>query len=341
MEIRSILHMLDPRINNSPFDVNMALGAGFDVLVPYSNVKLENIHNLTQDAIFSRGPAGVKKTDLFIGGRDIGLAIDMLDASKRAMFPPFEISVFADPSGAFTTAAALVACMEKELQNKYQLSLKDCNALVFGGTGPVGIATGVIAALQGANTTLLDHLSLDAAKDAAKEYGRRFKVDLHAGVADSDEDKIKLLADADIVFCTAKAGIQVLSSAVLQKSKKLKVAGDVNAVPPTGIEGLDVNDFGAPIQGLPESQQIIGIGALAVGNIKYQVQHRLLKSMLKTDKPLYLDFRDAFEEAKKVLDPSSQEVQDSEACSSDLLNKSIACGKQLWQCIRNSLKPAN
>ena len=108
MPKRSILHMFDPMPNNSPFDINMALDAGFDVLMPYSNVKLENIQNLTQDAIFSRSPSGIKKTGIFIGGRDIGLAIDMLEATKPAMVPPFEVSVFADPSGAYTTAAALV-----------------------------------------------------------------------------------------------------------------------------------------------------------------------------------------------------------------------------------------
>lgn len=340
MEKRSILHMLDPMLNNSPFDINMALDAGFDVLMPYSNVKLESVHNLTQDAIFSRGPSGVKKTAMFIGGRDIGLAIDMLDVSKRAMVPPFEISVFADPSGAFTTAAALVACVEKELQDKHQLSLKDCKALVFGGTGPVGIATGVIAALQGADTTLLDHLSQDTAKDAAKEYGRRFKVDLQAGVAHTDEEKKTLVADADIIFCTAKAGIQVLSTAILAEAKMLKVAGDVNAVPPAGIEGIEVNDLGKPIRGMPETQHIVGIGALAVGNIKYQVQHRLLKSMLKTGKPLYLDFREAFDEAKEVLNPSVEKHQHNEK-KPDLMAQSIACGKQLWQCIRSSLKSTN
>ena len=53
MEKRSILHMLDPTPNNSPFDVNMALDAGFDVLMPYSNVKLDSVNRLTQDAIFS------------------------------------------------------------------------------------------------------------------------------------------------------------------------------------------------------------------------------------------------------------------------------------------------
>ena len=86
MEKRSILHMLDPMPNNSPFDINMAMDAGFDVLMPYSNVKLDSVYRLTQDAIFSRGPAGVKRTGIFIGGRDLGLAMDMLDAVNKRWF---------------------------------------------------------------------------------------------------------------------------------------------------------------------------------------------------------------------------------------------------------------
>ncbi len=301
MEKRSILHMFDPMPNNSPFDVNMGMDAGFDVLMPYSNVKLENVHALTQDAIFSRGPSGVKKTAIFIGGRDMGMAIDMLKATKQAMVPPFEISVFADPSGAFTTAAALVACVEKELKQKHGKELKDCKALVFGGTGPVGIATGVIASLAGAATTLVDHLSADTANDAAKEYNRRFKATLKGAVAGSDAEKTALIADSDVIFCTAKAGIQVLNANVLAQAKQLKVAGDVNAVPPMGIEGIHLKDLGAPLIHATQSEGAVGVGALAVGNIKYQLQNVLLKSMLETDKPLYLDFRDAFIKAQALV----------------------------------------
>lgn len=301
MEKRSILHMFDPMPNNSPFDINMAMDAGFDVLMPYSNVKLDNIYGLTQDAIFSRGPAGVKRTGIFIGGRDLALAMDMLSASKQAMVPPFEISVFADPSGAFTTAAALVACVEKELKVRHGKELKDCKALVFGGTGPVGIATGVIAALAGANTALVDHLSIDTAEDVAKAYNRRFGTTLSGACARSDSEKIQLLADADIVFCTAKAGIQVLSAAALKETTQLKVAGDVNAVPPSGIEGVKRNDFGTPLIHAVNAQGAVGIGALAVGNIKYQLQNEMLRLMLETDTPLYLDFRAAFDKAREIV----------------------------------------
>lgn len=301
MAKRSIIHMLDPNVHNSPFDINMAVDAGYEVIVPYSGVKLEEVAGLTQDAIFSRGPSGVKKTGLFIGGRDIGLAMDMLDEAKKAMVPPFEISVFADPSGAFTTAAALVACVERELKNNFSQELKGMRAIVFGGTGPVGLATAVIAAQAGAITTIVDHFSIDTALEYANEAKNRYGVDLAATTAASDADKARLISNADLVFCTAKAGIQVLNSSVLADAKQLKVAGDVNAVPPLGIEGLGIMDFGEPLTLATESKGAVGIGALAVGNVKYQLQNTLLTETLEAEKPVYLDFRNAFDGARKLV----------------------------------------
>lgn len=303
---RSILHMFDPTPNNSPFDINMAMDAGFDVLMPYSNVKLDDITGLTQDAIFSRGPSGVKRTAIFIGGRDIALAIDMLNTSKQAMVPPFEISVFADPSGAFTTAAALVACVEKELKQKHNKQLKDCKAVVFGGTGAVGITTGVIASLAGADTALVDHLSIDTSNDIAKAYNRRLGCTLTGAFAKSDSDKAALIADVDIIFCTAKAGVQVLNAEVLKTAKKLKVAADINAVPPLGIEGVKRSHFGESLVHAANAPGATGIGALAVGDIKYQLQNRLLISLMETEKPLYLDFRDGFSRAREIIQAVSQ-----------------------------------
>ncbi|MBT9098227.1 methylenetetrahydromethanopterin dehydrogenase [Methylovulum psychrotolerans] len=301
MEKRSILHMLDPMPHNSPFDINMAMDAGFDVLMPYSNVKLDSVYGLTQDAIFSRGPAGVRRTGIFIGGRDLGLAMDMLKASQQAMVPPFEVSVFADPSGAFTTAAALVACVEKQLQTQHGKALSDCKALVFGGTGPVGIATGVIASLAGAQTALVDHLSAETADDVAKAYNRRFACTLTGACGRTDAEKAELLRDADIIFCTAKAGIQVLNAATLETALQLKVAGDVNAVPPAGIEGIKRNDLGTPLRHTNPDLNAVGVGALAVGNVKYQLQNELLRLMLTAEKPQYLDFRAAFGKARELV----------------------------------------
>ncbi len=295
---RSILHMFDPMPNNSPFDVNMALDAGFDVLMPYANVKLDSVTRLTQDAIFSRSLSGVKRTAIFIGGRDIGLAVDMLEACASAMTPPFQVSALADPSGAYTTAAALVACVEKGLRQGFDLPLAGRKVLVFGGTGPVGLASAVIAALQGAETTIVDHLSLDSALDLSKQYHHRFNANLHGAVAQNNEQKAALLADAEVVFCTAKAGVRVLSTALLAEAKALKVVGDVNAVPPSGIEGVNLRDFATP---LPELAKTLAVGALAVGDVKYKTQQALLQSLLTGDAPRFLDFRAAFDQARSLV----------------------------------------
>lgn len=301
MSKRSIIHMLNPMKHNSPFDINMALDAGYDVLIPYNHVELNEVAGLTQDAIFSRGPAGVKKTGMFIGGRDIGVAMDMLEAAKNAMSPPFEISVFADPSGAFTTAAALVACVERELKKHFNQGFKGARTVVFGGTGPVGLATAVIAAQQGADTTIVDHFSIDTALDFANEAKKRYGVNLRGTTAASDADKARLLSDADVVFCAAKAGIQVLNASVLCDAKQLKVAGDVNAVAPLGIEGLELMDNGEPLKLAAKCPNAVGIGALAVGNVKYKLQQALLRETLDSESPVYLDFRNAFEGARKLV----------------------------------------
>ena len=154
MEKPYLLHLFTPTPQASPFDVNMAYDAGYTAVIPYTGVSLADIGNLTQDAIFSRGPKGVRRTGIFIGGREIGLAADMLDAARKAMVPPFAVSVFADPSGAFTTAAAMVACVERQLARTHATKLEDITVIVLGGTGPVGAAAAALAAGAGARVAI-------------------------------------------------------------------------------------------------------------------------------------------------------------------------------------------
>lgn len=286
MDAPSILHILSPSSHVSPFDVTMAYDAGFNAVMPYANVTLADVPRLVQDAIFARGPKKVRRSVIFIGGRDAGLAMDMAEAAKKAMVPPYEASVFADPSGAFTTAAALVAGVESVLKKHHDLELQGCRAVVFGGTGPVGVATGVIASLGGAVTTLVDHLSIDTALEKANEFQRRTGTTLQGTFASSDADKARLVSTADVIFCTVKAGVQVLSASVLGDARQLKVAADVNAVPPLGIEGVGLKDFGVPIKYATLAPGALGIGALAVGDVKIKLQMAMLRATLEADRPL-------------------------------------------------------
>jgi methylene-tetrahydromethanopterin dehydrogenase len=294
MEKPRILHFLTPLANVSPFDVNMACDAGFAVAT-YTNIALNEVTGLTQDAMFSRAPQDAAKTVLFIGGRDALLALDMMAAAKKAMFPPFRISLFADPSGAFTTAAAMVASVEKHLK-KQGGALAGAKVAVFGAKGVVGGIVGLIAAEAGAQVTLVAHDKSGVVEEKVTTFEKRFGQRLAAADGSTESGRRSVLAQAEIVLAAAKAGIQVLSRDDLKAATHLKVAADINAVPPAGIEGVSVKHDGAPLEGLPG----IGIGALAIGNIKFRVQHGLLQRLHDAKEAQAFDFRDAFRLAREI-----------------------------------------
>ncbi len=296
MEHPRILHMITPLKHMSPFDVNMALDAGFDAAIPYTNVTVEDVKGLVQDAIFSRGPEGVKRTGMFIAGKRALEAVDMMDRAKAAMVPPFEISVFSDPAGSFTTAAAMVACVEKALKDKFSTKLKGKKIAIFGGTGVVGFASAVIGSLEGASPTLIGYDGPDRVKKFAEEANARFNVNIGYADGSTEPQKSELVRDAEIIFSAGPAGRQLLSADQVKLAKKLLVVTDVNAVPPAGVEGVGVNDDAKPLAGT----KALAIGALAVGNIKYKTEAGLFDQMIKADKPVYLDFRDAYALAQKL-----------------------------------------
>ncbi len=301
MEKPFILHILTTAKNLSPFDVNMAMDAGWVSAVPYTNVEASEVNGLIQDVIFSRSPKGLKKTGIFIGGRDTKQAMDMLKTTKNSMLPPFEVSAFADPSGAFTTAAGMVAAVEKELDEKFNTTLEGKTLLALGGTGPVGQAAAVLAAQAGANVRIIGR-QLDKAQRIADLCNDEFgggKIKIEAG---ADSDKSDYIKTADVVFSTGAAGIELLNADLISSATQLKVIADVNAVPPSGVAGLDPFDNGKKIDNSPSGA--VGIGALAIGNIKYQTQSQLLKKMIESDKPMYLHFEHAFEVAREFIKSS-------------------------------------
>jgi methylene-tetrahydromethanopterin dehydrogenase len=277
----------------------MALDAGYNAVIPYTGVTLEEVTTLVQDAIFSRGPKAVGKTGIFIGGRDIALAADMLKRAKESMVPPFEVSVFADPSGAFTTAAAMVAAVERQLKRAHNTTLTGKQVVVLGGTGPVGASAAVLAANDGARVRIASSRDIATARNTADDCNARYGTALEGMEATSEAMITTLIQDAEVILATSRAGVQILKATHVVTAPCLLVAADVNAVPPAGIEGIGLTDDGVPLPAA--SRRSVGIGPLAVGNIKYQAMQMLFAEMLQTKKPVYLDFRDAFEAARKVV----------------------------------------
>jgi methylene-tetrahydromethanopterin dehydrogenase len=296
MADKNILHMLSPLKHMSPFDVNIAVDAGFDAVLAYGQVTLEEVTALVQDAMFSRAPKLGPRTGMFFGGKNAVLALDMLAAAKRTLLPPFEISLFADPAGSFTTAAAMVACVEKILKEKKHRDLKELKVAVFGATGVVGFSAAVIAALEGADVRLVGHDGTKRVSEAAREITSRFGVEVHAADGGDDARKADILGSAEVVLCAGPAGVRILSAAQLAAAKSLLVAADVNAVPPAGIENLDTQANGVELT----PHGALGLGPLAIGNVKYKTEFGLFKKMIEASKAVCFDFRDAFQLARDV-----------------------------------------
>jgi methylene-tetrahydromethanopterin dehydrogenase len=293
---KKILHLLSPLRHASPFDLNMALDAGYDAVIPYTNVTQDEVAGLVQDAIFSRPPNDGAKTCVFIGGKDAIAALDMLESAKKAMVPPFVLSLFADPAGSFTTAAAMVARLERALRSAHQQELAGTRILVFGATGVVGFAAAVISALEGAAVTLVGYDGVHRVQQAADQIAARFGVTVTAEDGSTDDLKATLLHDTQVALCAGRAGVEILSADLLAACPNLLAVADVNAIPPLGVAGLDLFADGTKLG----AGHTVGIGALAIGQTKYRTEFGLFRRMLESTKPLTLDFRDAFALARDL-----------------------------------------
>lgn len=302
MQKASILHLITTAKNASPFDVNMAYDAGYDKIMPYSNVVLDEVVPLTQDAMFSRstsskqGESGIKREALFFGGRDIHVALDMQKAAVMSMFTPFEMSTMSDPSGAFTTAAAIIAKIDAHCQKAKQLLSSQIIA-IFGASGTVGSTAALIAAAQGATVQLVAHKDMLTTQKYAELLHTKYGVKLHVVDGASDVAKINILNSATVAICAAVAGVRVLDASHYFQSKTLNIIADVNAVAPSGAAGVEVMSDGALIA----NTQIAGFGALMIGQLKYKTQQKLLQNMLASEVPMHLDFNNAFKVARDML----------------------------------------
>jgi methylene-tetrahydromethanopterin dehydrogenase len=190
----------------------------------------------------------------------------------------------------------MVACAETVLRKKFSTEFKGKRVVVFGGTGVVAFASAVISAVEGAEATLVGYDGPERVRKLAEEANARFSVNLAHADGSTEEQKTELARHAEVIFSAGPAGRRLVTTDQLKQAKDLLVATDVNAVPPAGVEGVGVNDDAVPIPGT----KAVGIGALAVGNIKYRTEAGLFEQMIESEKPLYLDFRDAYALAQKL-----------------------------------------
>jgi len=299
-KLKELLFVLDTGRRASPFDVTMAYDAGFDAVIPYEDVTSRDARSLTQDAMFSRSPKAFKHTCFFVSGRDVPKAEEVLKAVKSAMFPPFETNIIIDPAGAYTTAVAIVAKVEDAMSSYGLGGLSGKKYVVFG-TGPVGITVAEILTSLECDVTVAEPnpmlnsdylLQHEAFRGVLERHGAYLK-----GVsAPMRAEKLKVLKEADVIFSVAARGIRVIEKEIIQKLKPTKVIVDTNAVPPLGIEGLELKDYMKEIM-----SGIYGIGALIIGDLKYNLQKAILKEACETQTKNVYDYNYALYKARSLL----------------------------------------
>jgi len=297
-----LLFYLDTDVKASPFDICMAYDVGYDAVIPYENVTPEDANTIVQDALLSRGPKGVKHTAFLIGGKNAERAEDVFKAAKDAMFPPFKTSIIVDPAGAYTTAAAMVAKAESAVLESKLGELKDKTCAILG-TGAVGQIAAVLLAKIGCNVMIvsLNPKRVDG-KEHAENMGRLLAKDHGVQVqgvfAPTPAAKIEVLKKADVVMCAGIKGIRLVDKDMLNEVKHIKVMLDINAVPPFGVEGIELKDDMKEMM-----PGIFTIGALTVGNLKHKVEKEILKEARSNGKEVY-NYNIALPMARKLLQKS-------------------------------------
>jgi methylene-tetrahydromethanopterin dehydrogenase len=218
------------------------------------------------------------------------------------MLPPFEFAIIIDPRGAYTTAAAAVAKTLGLSLAKGFGGLENKVVTVLAGTGPVGQTAGRLYALEKANVILTSR-ELQRASSVATRINEEINSECVRGVEAQTIHEIgKAIENADIILSTGAAGAELLPLDILKRyGKKSRIIGDINAIPPLGVEGLKQEADSDEI--LPN---VFGIGALTIGKLKNKVEAELIKKAMEEPKGIF-DFRIAYEIAKKAVLEKLQE----------------------------------
>lgn len=273
--MNKILLQFDTDTHASSFDRVVAIDSGVDQLFSYANVTPENVTGLVHGAIFTRGPADLKNTAIFVGGGDVQAGEELLAKVQSAFFGPMKVSLMMDSNGCNTTAAAAVVAA------KQHLDLSGTGATVLGGTGPVGQRVAQLLAFEGADVTLVSR-----SRDRAQKICDAIRPQVNAGTlsaaaAGSQAEFMAVCAEKDLVVACGAAGVCFLPEGSLDQLSGLKLAIDLNAVPPLGLGDVDAMDRAA------EKSDTLCYGALGVGGTKMKVHKQAVARLFEANDAVF------------------------------------------------------
>ena len=306
--MRKLLLQLDSSRLPSVFDQVVAYDAGADAVMSYGGVTEGDVRDLIHGCIFTRGPKDLHHTAVWIGGNNMSAGEQLLAMAQDALFAPFSVSIMLDSNGSNTTAVAAVVKIEETLGD-----LSGKKVLILAGTGPVGQRAAGLLARDGAQVTITSRKPEQGEK-ARQFISARFNVQVEAVTLNDPSHLPELLRDTEVLLNSGPAGVQMVPRAAWQGADDLAIAVDLNAVPPLGIEGIEVNDAGEKRNG------VVAFGAFGVGNFKTKL-HKACVARLFTRNDLVLDAEAIAEIARELVTAKSAAPRKEPAAKKELAKK--------------------
>jgi hypothetical protein len=282
-----LLLQLDSSRLPSVFDQVVAYDAGAERIMSQGGVTEGEVRDLVLGCIFTRSPKDMKNTAIFIGGADMSAGEKLLAALTKAFFANFRVSTMLDSNGSNTTAVAAVVKITKALGG----SVKGRKIVVTAGTGPVGTRAAGLFAKAGADVVITSRKPEDGVRVSA-EICKRFGGTVKSVPLREPSQAAAAIEGAEVLLNAGPAGVMLIPRDAW--AGKLKAVVDLNALPPLGVEGVDVNDDGAIREGA------IAFGALGVGNFKMKL-HKECIARLFTRSDLVLDAETIEDVAKELM----------------------------------------
>ncbi|MDF9393357.1 MULTISPECIES: NADP-dependent methylenetetrahydromethanopterin/methylenetetrahydrofolate dehydrogenase [Methylococcus] len=285
--MKKLLFQFDTDLHPSVFDTIVGYDGGADQVIAHGRLTPDNVGPLVEGTIFTRAPKDKKNTAIFVGGSDLVAGQNLLRAVRKKFFADFRVSVMLDSNGSNTTAAAGVA----KLASSGTLAGK--KAVVLAGTGPVGQRVAVMLAKEGCSEVVITSRQLARAEHACAEMKARFGVDLVPVEAFDDDARAAAITNAQIVFATGAAGVQLLEERHWRDHPNLELLADANATPPLGLGGTDMMDRGTDRYGK------IVWGAIGFGTLKLAVHRACIAKLFERNDQVF-DAEEIFALAKTM-----------------------------------------
>jgi hypothetical protein len=285
--VRKLLLQLDSSPQPSVFDRIVAFDAEADEVMSYGAVTEAAVRDLVHGAIFTRGPKDLRNTAIFIGGTDMAAGERLLAAVRDAFFGPMRVSVMLDSNGSNTTAVAAVVKLQQAAG-----ALAGRRAVVTASTGPVGMRAAGLLAHGGAEVVITSRRA-EGGERAVDAIRQRFGSTVRAVTMPDASHAATALEGAELILNAGGAGICLVPRDAWAGRAGLRAVADVNAVPPLGVEGIEITDNGAERNGATV------FGALGVGNLKMKI-HKACIARLFERNDLVLDAETIAEVAKLI-----------------------------------------